>query len=557
MASSLNRCEIYDDQIINSSEVSCSEVDQGLCGDGKEPHNISKGTENYITSSIWENKLPTEVHQISKVCLKHNETYELFCIKHDCPCCKKCVKSHNDCKGLTDINEIIKHVKTSNAISEIEQTLQEVVENIKRISCNREDNSVYLQNKKREIEKEIKQTRTKINLHLDKLQEVLTKELMSTEQKESSKIRQLLTTLTKKEQEMSKYQTNFAHIKQYGSELQTFLSMKQLEKDIAVEEEFIQSLTKDSITNQVNISFRINKSLLEITTSLQRFGDIIVSSDNCNVLIKKRKDRKAQIMVVPLPTRHIDNLTLTLQKRISTNMANVKGCSMLPGGRMVFSCYSKSKIGVFKSDGSVDFEINNVGDTFDVVFIGDDSIAVTSGESFNINIIDLNKQQLTKTIKVKSNNDGVAYKDGHLIYCSRKKGLKMISLSDESVTNVTKKTIPWQAHVTTFGDKLFYTNDIKHRVTCCDFHGNILWKFCDTRVLREPCGISVDNDGNVFVAGYRSGNVVVISPDGQHHRQLISHDDQLKYPQGLHYDTSSNTLLVANYQYNAVVYNVK
>lgn len=92
---------------------------------------------------------------------------------------------------------------------------------------------------------------------------------MATEQEESSKIRKLLTTLTKKEQEILKYQTHFAHVKQYGSELQTFLSMKQLEKDIAVEEEFIQSLTKGSTTNQVNISFRLNKSLQEITTSLQ------------------------------------------------------------------------------------------------------------------------------------------------------------------------------------------------------------------------------------------------------------------------------------------------
>lgn len=94
-------------------------------------------------------------------------------------------------------------------------------------------------------------------------------------------------------------------------------------------------------------------------------------------------------MVIPLPARHIDNLTLTLQKRISTNMSNVKDCSMLPGGSMVFSCYSKSKIGVFRSDGSEDFEINNIGDTFDVVYTGDDSIAVTSRESCNINIIDL------------------------------------------------------------------------------------------------------------------------------------------------------------------------
>jgi DNA-binding beta-propeller fold protein YncE len=51
------------------------------------------------------------------------------------------------------------------------------------------------------------------------------------------------------------------------------------------------------------------------------------------------------------------------------------------------------------------------------------------------------------------------------------------------------------------------------------------WEFKDSRVLECPRGISVDNDGNVYVVGYSTNNVVVISPDGQRHRQphLILH----------------------------------
>jgi hypothetical protein len=44
-------------------------------------------------------------------------------------------------------------------------------------------------------------------------------------------------------------------------------------------------------------------------------------------------------------------------------------------------------------------------------------------------------------------------------------------------------------------------------------------------VLQLPYGISVDNDGNVYVVGYYTHNVVVISPDGQRHRQLLSSKD--------------------------------
>ncbi|CAC5414297.1 unnamed protein product [Mytilus coruscus] len=179
MASNWSLCDVCDNrQITKPSVVWCSECDEGLCNDCEKHHSISKGTKNHETVSITEYKtLPTEVLQIAQVCKLHNKKYEFFCRRHDCPCCKKCVKSHNNCKSLADINELIKNVKTSNAFYEIEQTLLEVVENIKRLSTNRKENLKSLKDKKREIEAEIRQNRTKIIDHLDKLQDNLIKRI--------------------------------------------------------------------------------------------------------------------------------------------------------------------------------------------------------------------------------------------------------------------------------------------------------------------------------------------------------------------------------------------
>lgn len=69
--------------------------------------------------------------------------------------------------------------------------------------------------------------------------------------------------------------------------------------------------------------------------------------------------------------------------------------------------------------------------------------------------------------------------------------------------------------------------------------------------------MSVDKEGNVFVVGYTSHNVVVIPPDGQRHRELLSGMDGLQYPQVVHYDRSSNKLLVANQNNTAFLFNVE
>jgi hypothetical protein len=72
------------------------------------------------------------------------------------------------------------------------------------------------------------------------------------------------------------------------------------------------------------------------------------------------------------------------------------------------------------------------------------------------------------------------------------------------------------------------------------------WEFKDERVVKHPRGISVDNDGNVYVVVRDSINVVVISPDGQRHRQLLSSKDGLVKPRVLDYERSTSRLLVTD-----------
>jgi DNA-binding beta-propeller fold protein YncE len=111
-------------------------------------------------------------------------------------------------------------------------------------------------------------------------------------------------------------------------------------------------------------------------------------------------------------------------------------------------------------------------------------------------------------------------------------------------------------YVAISGDKLYYANCDTHTVTCCDLHGKTQWEFNDESVLRSPLGISVDNDGNVFVVGYDSQNVVVISPDGQRHRQLLSSSDGQVNLRILDYDKSTKSLLVVSESKYAFLFDV-
>jgi hypothetical protein len=59
------------------------------------------------------------------------------------------------------------------------------------------------------------------------------KELSEAENQITEETRDLMTSLDKKQKELSEYQTNIVNIKKYASDLQTYLSIKQIEKEVA------------------------------------------------------------------------------------------------------------------------------------------------------------------------------------------------------------------------------------------------------------------------------------------------------------------------------------
>ena len=151
---------------------------------------------------------------------------------------------------------------------------------------------------------------------------------------------------------------------------------------------------------------------------------------------------------------------------------------------------------------------------------------------------------------------GMAVRGRTIYYCTEYNELKMLTLSDKSVSDIINSNMSSVYYVATSGDKLYYTHYYTDTVTCCDLLGTTQWEFKDERGLQYPLGISVDNDGNVYVVGHGSNNVVVISPDGQRHRQLLSTKDGLSDPHVLDYDRSTNRLLVVNQSSTAFLFDV-
>jgi DNA-binding beta-propeller fold protein YncE len=567
MSSSPSFCGICDIRHISKpSEVWCPDCEEGLCTQCIEHHSLAKPSRNHTTIPIEEyQKLPSYVLEIKEHCDEHHEKFNLYCKEHECPCCRICnLENHSDCKNVSTLEKLITNVKTSTMFTDINHLMKEMIENIGKIRHNRETNSSAVKEQKEIIEIEIQELRTKINNHLDKLQDDLMKELTEAEKQVTEETRELLVSLDEKQKELTEYQTNIVSIKKYASDLQTFLAVRQIEKDVETKDMCLQYLVNSESLNQTKLSYKIDTGLKTITTSILQFGEVVVESKPCEFTFLRKKDKQAQMMVADLsPPMSVENIQLTLNIKIKTKGSLITGCSFLPDGKMVFSCSIPSSVRFINEDGVELFQIgkdNTGAGTYDAVYIKDDnSVAVSSGGSTAkrcITIIDIESKEVMTTISMETNIYGMAVRGRTIYYCTRNKGLQMLNLSDKSVSHIINSKMPRVYYVATFGDKLYYTDCHTDTVTCCDLHGTTQWQFKDDRTLHSLVGISVDNDGNVYVIGFTSDNVVVISPDGQRHRELLSAKDGLNNPSVLDYDKSKNRLIVVNKSRTAFLFDV-
>ncbi|XP_052064538.1 uncharacterized protein LOC127704475 [Mytilus californianus] len=560
MASSSQSCGVCDRRYINKPLIVwCVECEEGLCEECLEHHSLSKGSRNHKTISITEyHKIPSEVLMISRYCSTHKDKFILYCRKHELPCCSQCiVESHTKCHDIDNLDDVIQNVKTSKGFYEIEETLIEVTENLQKIRQHQQANLLTLGEKRKEFKKEMKETRRRIIKHLDKLQDDFIKQYDALENKENSKIRQLLSSLELQEKEIDKYQKNIATIKQHATDLQLFLSIKQIEKNVMSKDNILHSLIQGKALNFHALNYKINTAIQNVTFDIKSFGEIYLETEPCDIALSRKKTKQAQILVPAVESRSVEKAKLQISKQINMQGTNICGCCILPDGRLTFTYFCEKTVKVFNIEGSKVFEIKIPSNVYDIVYIrADNTFAVTSGTSRRkcITIIDFEKEQIKQTIPLESFNFGISLKRNKLVYSSKNKGIQMLNPRDNSFTDIVRDEMPSDCYTATFGDNIYHSNQNENAVACYDSKGKLQWTFRNKSVLKNPRGIAVDTDGNVYVAGMNSQNVVFISPNGKQNRVVLDAKDGLNNPTSLCISKSRKQLLVANCDYEAHVF---
>jgi LPS O-antigen subunit length determinant protein (WzzB/FepE family) len=73
-------------------------------------------------------------------------------------------------------------------------------------------------------------------------------------------------------------QSDIIAVKEYASDLQTFLGSKIIKEEVKKEEEYLMVLSEDGCLQQLNLRYNINTKIKDIVSTITTFGSVSIEA---------------------------------------------------------------------------------------------------------------------------------------------------------------------------------------------------------------------------------------------------------------------------------------
>lgn len=146
------------------------------------------------------------------------------------------------------IETVAKGVKTGTAIEDLDRRLSNLCHVIKNILSEKVINIPQLEDMKKQIREKIETIRQQINLHLDHIEDDLDNELMKSFETLKEKSEIIQTDLKNKLDDAGKWQNDIRSLKEHGSDIHLFKSIKFLDSNINKQESEMRNIERKNTT---------------------------------------------------------------------------------------------------------------------------------------------------------------------------------------------------------------------------------------------------------------------------------------------------------------------
>ncbi|XP_069114358.1 uncharacterized protein [Argopecten irradians] len=226
-------------------------------------------------------------------------------------------------------------------------------------------------------------------------------------------------------------------------------------------------------------------------------------------------------------------------------MPMLTGGCFLADGRLLLTDYNNKKLILFDDNYNYVRHIPVDGWPYDVTTgSGEGEVYVVLCGSVILRC-QLHYEDLTITQKIRVPLDARCLSVlNDVIFLGSRKTVSRITL--EGVTMDTISKAGGNTYIATSSTQQRFFHKDGDNILCRTLDGEVLFKY-ENKHLVDPRGMCLDHDENLYVCGYKSHNIIKISPDGEKGRVVLNRLHKITRPMAIVYHPNKQQFIVTSY----------
>ncbi|XP_063411920.1 uncharacterized protein LOC134694793 [Mytilus trossulus] len=538
-------------KVNNKAEIWCYKCDEGLCSKCLNHHKRSKGTQTHQTIDIKSHN--RSIQAIKTECDKHHQQLKLYCPSHLIPCCDKCVStSHSKCTEIQSLSSVVEETNIEKSKESAEKDISSILFFLDKLLNTKSKNIKTGEHTYLGIKKYVKEIRKEINKHLDLIENKLCQETDTIWNQEKLKATDFISEIEGKTKNLKEMKNNLHGITEHNtSKLQSFLCVHWIEQQVHQFQMYADNLEKDKRTKEFDIRMKQNgeiETLLSKLESITSLGEVMVVKTDIDLNRETSVKRKAQ--VESIEHFNIHNMTMNIETKIKTNIGEwISDIMCLIDDRaIVVKGGGKFEVILVTSDGKKEKRLPIPEGCQSVTQINQNTIALSSPFDKTIKIFNVEKEKVTKVIKLDKVCHGLSFFNNTLavgMMGDEGSEIHIIDLDGKTLKSMKVHSESNFFNVVYYKDRITYSDPGSKTITCTDGSGKQIWQY--KRDLCRPEGLCTDAYGNIIVADVESDRIIAISKDGQNSKVLVRAGDGLKTPTCIYLKHNDSSGLISDY----------
>lgn len=432
-------------------------------------------------------------------------------------------------------------------------------EQLNEMKQRKQSNRKQLQQSSAEILSDIKNLRLKINTILDSIEQNTRQQLDMMIAETETMLKRDIEACKAVSEELKKIHDGLQS-KRMSSELLAFRTYKTCEKKSKEAKDFLQSAQD---VQDITIKFTPHIDIGKTLSSLNTFG--MITSNTALTVNSTTSENKATDDVHSLyrkPHVYSTENIKAYDVRIGsdTETCFITGICVLPDGNYVMADWANLTVKLLNDKYSIIDEYDLIGRPNCVCHIIDGEVAVTTKQSDSkINFLGTKHGKLTATrsVRLYHNCRGIAY-HGNKMYIGSSDGLYIHDALGKQIRLLYGDPVGYVA-VGDEGTRIYVTQNLPNRdgLVTLNQTGNMLTGFCRS-TLNVARGVTVTENGNVFVCGQSSETIIQVDKKGMKQLStLAAKQDGVVKPQALCFNRKTSELIVGQKSNNILVIKLK